>query len=239
MKALHPTHSSELYDSLQSVQDNGLTDCNLSLSVEFQTFSSRTPPESIVIHSASHSYKKMLEGLAEESLDVLSDFSFTEEEKKKFPASPDALHSKKAYAARCTPAAYEERISTIYTNLSSDSSKLFFTRNSMVSDRQTPDFETTKKQVQKSVRRSSMLIQSSLGMLPSQAFCPTCNAEVATDPVLKLRDMTWMNKVSYFFNMFRCCSRGSLNHYYEVDNICRRCRSSLGTVDCDLTHTLS
>jgi hypothetical protein len=239
MKALHPAHSSELYDSLQSVKDNGLTDCNLSLSVEFQTFSSRTPPESIVINSASHSYKKMLEGLGAESPDVLSDFSFTEEEKMKFPQSPAALNTKKAYAARCSPAVFEERISTIYTNLSSDSSKHVFTRNSVLSDRQTPDFETTKKQVRKSVRRPSMLIQSSLGMLPSQAFCPNCNAEVATDPVLKLRDMTWMNKVSYFFNMFRCCARGSLNNYYEVDNICRRCRRSLGTVDCDISHTLS
>mmetsp|Transcript_11294 Transcript_11294/g.22228 ORF Transcript_11294/g.22228 Transcript_11294/m.22228 type:complete len:244 (-) Transcript_11294:1378-2109(-) len=243
MKAFQADRSSELYDSLQSMpKENYSDECNISLSVEFQGHSNKTPPESVVITSASHSYKKMLEGITPcESFDVLSDFSFTEEEKKKFPQSPDALHSKKPLGVSSPNRLFDERISTIYTNLSSDSSKLVYTRNSIVSDRQTPDFETTvkKSQVRKSGKRPSMLIQSSMGMLPSHNYCPNCNCEVATDPVLKLREMNWVNKVSYFFNMFRCCGRGSLNNYYEVEHICRKCKKSLGAVDCDITHTLS
>lgn len=241
MKALYTDKSSELYDSLQSLpRTNGYADCNISLSVELQSRTSKTPPESVVITSASHSYKRMLEGITPcESLDVLSDFSFTEEEKKKFPTSPNARSIKKPCGVGPTHN-FDERISTIYTNLSSDSSKLIYTRNSIVSDRQTPDFETTKKApVRKSARRPSMLIQSSMGIFPTQTFCPNCNCEAETDPILKLREMTWTNKVSYFFNMFRCCARGSLNNYYEVEHICRKCKKSLGTVDCDITQTLS
>lgn len=124
------------------------------------------------------------------------------------------------------------RNSTIYTNLSSDSSQQASSKG----------FEEVKKEnlvaeVRKfkesrlgdcgpgnSIRRSNF-------ELPNKIFCVKCGVETLTDVSFQMKDMNLWGSIGFFFTAMKCCGepRG-LSRYQDIVHSCKKCGSVLARI---------
>mmetsp|Transcript_13115 Transcript_13115/g.24539 ORF Transcript_13115/g.24539 Transcript_13115/m.24539 type:complete len:239 (+) Transcript_13115:1873-2589(+) len=146
---------------------------------------------------------------SETSFDVLSDFSFVEEDRHSKISTliltpvPHNAADHSTSTARNThkreDIAYDERISTIYTNLSSDTSQIGGNKESP--DRITPDFEESKlKLPQRGVTSATTWegeddpdklspVKKSIGVVQTFTYCSQCQKEALTDVLVRMKPM--------------------------------------------------
>lgn len=136
------------------------------------------------------------------------------------------------------------RASTIYTSLSSDSSKIFTSLNAdqsfivskkilerISSEPEEEGSEIRKREVigyDRSVRSS---IRKSTLAFPNLLFCPTCKADTYTEISFKIQELGFFESIKFFFQAIKCCGEpNSLSRYQEVVHTCRKCKKILARV---------
>jgi hypothetical protein len=144
---------------------------------------------------------------SEASFDVLSDFSFVEEDRHSkistlilAPASTSKANQSTSTAR--SPLKLDEvpndvRMSTVYTNLSSDTSQVIVNRESPT--RVTPDFEDSKlKSALRGMTSATTWegeedrlspLKANLGALQTFTYCTRCQREVCTDVTVRMKPM--------------------------------------------------
>ncbi|CAG9329476.1 unnamed protein product [Blepharisma stoltei] len=137
------------------------------------------------------------------------------------------------------------RASTIYTNLSSDSSamitsylsnnssKLTARKNAKNKPEPEEEFEVveikpkrlqTDRSIHASVRKSTLAF-------PNLLYCPTCNEDTYSIINFQVQNLGFIDSVRFFFNAIRCCREAnSLSKYQEVVHTCRKCKNVLARV---------
>jgi hypothetical protein len=143
---------------------------------------------------------------SEASFDVLSDFSFVEEDRHSkistlILAPASASKGNQSTSTAKSPPRVDERlndvrISTIYTNLSSDTSQVI-PRESPT--RVTPDFEESKlKSAVRGVTSATTWegeedrlspLKRNLGVLQTFTYCTKCQREVCTEVTVRMKPM--------------------------------------------------
>lgn len=136
------------------------------------------------------------------------------------------------------------RASTIYTNLSSDSSRMFTSCNDNGSPMMTQkimqfrpepeeEFEAVQDRPKKILNDRSVhtSIRKSSLAFPNLMFCNTCNEDTYTSIGFEIRNLGVFGSIKFFFQAIRCCKEANgLSSYQEVVHTCRKCKNVLARV---------
>ncbi|OMJ71173.1 hypothetical protein SteCoe_30695 [Stentor coeruleus] len=195
-------------------------------SCEYKTISfteemEKTPNEhnqqcSVVEKSAINNYKIMLESLPE-SMRTISDLSFDEN------AIPIPVNRK------------EIRASTIYTNLSSDSSHIHTEPASphVLEDSKRDNMpEIAKSKIKQNlITRPTASIRNSTFALTNRIFCMKCNTETYTNVSFQMKDMNLWGSIGFFFTAIKCCGEPrALSRYQDIVHSCKKCGSIVARI---------
>lgn len=127
------------------------------------------------------------------------------------------------------------RNSTIYTNLSSDSSQVA----EIVSPR---SFDEGKKEnLHRDVRiskgkplgisRPGVSLRGSTFALTNRILCNKCGVETLTDVSFQMKDMNLWGSIGFFFTAIKCCGEPrALSRYQEIVHSCKKCGSVLAKI---------
>lgn len=171
---------------------------------------------SMVEKSAVNTYKILLDSVPENSFKTISDMSFDEN----------------YISGRVKK---EVRASTIYTNLSSDSSRFQTDPISphVLEESKKGNFSdiSRSKIKQPLANRPVASIRNSTFALTNRIFCMKCNAETFTNVSFQMKDMNLWGSIGFFFTAIKCCGEPrALSRYQDIVHSCKKCGSVVARI---------
>ena len=129
----------------------------------------------------------------------------------------------------------EIRASTIYTNLSSDSSHIHTEPVSphVLEESKRENFpEISKSRNRQPIAsRPAASIRNSTFALTNRIFCMKCNAETYTDVSFQMKDMNLWGSIGFFFTAIKCCGEPrALSRYQDIVHSCKKCGSVVARI---------
>lgn len=128
----------------------------------------------------------------------------------------------------------EMRASTIYTNLSSDTSNI---NTECISPKA---LEENKKDFNNDIHLSKnklnsnrpiASIRNSTFALTNRIYCMKCNSETYTDVSFQMKDMNFWKSVGFFFTAIKCCGEPrALSRYQDIVHSCKKCGSVVARI---------
>mmetsp|Transcript_25297 Transcript_25297/g.24919 ORF Transcript_25297/g.24919 Transcript_25297/m.24919 type:complete len:142 (+) Transcript_25297:509-934(+) len=137
------------------------------------------------------------------------------------------------------------RTSTVYTNLSSDSSimvtsylsnngsKLPVRKISQLKPEPEEEFEVieSKPKLIRPDRSVHTSIRKSTLAFPNLLYCPTCNEDTYSNISFQVQNLGFIDSIKFFFHAIKCCREAnSLSKYQEIVHTCRKCKNVLARV---------
>ena len=171
---------------------------------------------SVIEKNTHNTYKILLDAVPENSMRTISDISFDE--------NYVPVRGKK-----------EVRASTIYTNLSSDSSHSHADPTSphILEESKPGNFSdiSRSKIKQPIANRPAASIRNSTFALTNRIFCIKCNAETYTNVSFQMKDMNLWGSIGFFFTAIKCCGEPrSLSRYQDIVHSCKKCGSVVARI---------
>lgn len=132
------------------------------------------------------------------------------------------------------PQTDKNRTSTIYTNLSSDSSQVISENNYIleVLEESKQDNSVLEKVKQKpAISRPAASLRNSNFALTNKMFCVKCNMETFSDVSFQMKEMNFWRSVGFFFTAIQCCGEPrALSRYQDIVHSCKRCGALLAKI---------
>lgn len=126
------------------------------------------------------------------------------------------------------------RDSTVYTNLSSDSSHGYsepMSPNVLEESKRSnlPEMGRSKGKLIGS--RNAASIRNSTFALTNRIYCKKCNAECFTNVSFQMKDMSLWGNIGFFFTAIKCCGEPrALSRYQDIVHSCKKCGSVLARI---------
>ena len=132
------------------------------------------------------------------------------------------------------PQVHKNRASTIYTNLSSDSSQAVSDNNYIleVLEESKQDNSVLEKVKQKpAISRPAASLRNSTFALTSRIFCVKCNLETYNEVSFQMKEMNFWRSVGFFFTAIQCCGEPrALSRYQDIVHSCKKCGTVLAKI---------
>ena len=124
------------------------------------------------------------------------------------------------------------RASTIYTNLSSDSSHTEPISPHVLEESKKGNFTEFAIKNKNSIgNRAATSIRNSTFALTNRIFCSKCNAETATKVSFQMKDMNFWKSVGFFFTAIKCCGEPrALSKFQDIVHSCVKCGSVVARI---------
>jgi hypothetical protein len=144
----------------------------------------------------------------------------------------------------------KNRSSTIYTNLSSDSSQVlpvsapsesfktidvfpsFESKNKRKADEILEILNLSKRDSsindvsrnRSGINRPAASLRNSTFALTSRIFCVKCNADTLTNVSFQMKDLNFWKSIGFFFTAIKCCGEPrALSRYQDIVHSCKKC----------------
>ena len=205
------SHLSDLYASRPSCEYKG---------IDFQdppnSSHSHSQQKSVIEKNTHNTYKILLDSIPENSVKSISDISFDE--------NYVADRRKK-----------EVRASTIYTNLSSDSSHIHtepVSPHVLEESKRVNLSDISRSKIKQPIaNRPAASIRNSTFALTNRIFCIKCNAETYTNVSFQMKDMNLWGSIGFFFTAIKCCGEPrALSRYQDIVHSCKKCGSVVARI---------
>lgn len=132
------------------------------------------------------------------------------------------------------PPSHSIRESTIYTNLSSDSShnQTEPLSPNILEDSKKHNLPEMGRSKNKLIgTRNAASIRNSTFAITNRIYCMKCNAECLTNVSFQMKDMSLWGNIGFFFTAIKCCGEPrALSRYQDIVHSCKKCGSVVARI---------